>query len=58
MPNLLAMVALLVWPMVAIALYSMRGAVLATIWTIIDAQLLLPVGAEIKFDVVPAFDKA
>ena len=32
--------------------------VLATIWTIIGAQLLLPVGAEIKFDMVPAFDKA
>ena len=58
MPNLFAMLMLLLWPVVAVALYSSNGVGLATIWTIVGAQLLLPVGAEIKFDMIPAFDKA
>ena len=58
MPNLLAYVALLGWPLVACTLYFLLPASRATLWTILGAQLLLPVGTAIKFDMVPAFDKA
>lgn len=58
MPNLVAYIALLGWPLVAFALYFLLPASRATLWTILGAQLLLPVGTAIKFDMVPAFDKA
>lgn len=56
-PNLFAMAALLMWPVVAIALYHARPVGQATLWTILGAYLLLPVGASIKFEMVPQFDK-
>jgi hypothetical protein len=56
-PNLFAIAALLMWPVVAIALYHMRPVGQATLWTILGAYLLLPVGASIKFEMVPQFDK-
>ena len=55
--NWFATVALLSWPMVALWLYKSRPVGLATIWTILGAQLLLPVGALIKFEGIPQFDK-
>jgi hypothetical protein len=58
MPNLASYVALLGWPLVACTLYFLLPASRATLWTILGAQLLLPVGAAIKFNMVPAFDKA
>ena len=57
-PNLFAMVALLTWPVVAIVLYHTRPVGQATLWTILGAYLLLPVGASIKFEMVPQFDKS
>jgi hypothetical protein len=56
-PNLFAMAALLMWPVVAIVLYHTRPVGQATLWTILGAYLLLPVGASIKFEMVPQFDK-
>jgi hypothetical protein len=56
-PNLFAYFALLVWPMVALYLYSRLPVGKATLWTILGAYLLLPVSAEIKFAMVPAFNK-
>ena len=55
--NWFAYVALLSWPLVALWLFHARPVNQATIWTILGAQLLLPVGAAIKFEMVPAFDK-
>jgi hypothetical protein len=55
--NWFATLALLSWPIVTLWLYKSRPVGLATIWTIIGAQLLLPEGAAIKFQGVPAFDK-
>jgi hypothetical protein len=56
-PNWFATLALMVWPLVAIGLYLNRPVGQATLWTILGAQLLLPVGASIKFEGVPQFDK-
>jgi len=56
-PNSFAYFALLVWPVVAMVLYSRLPIARATLWTILAGFLLLPVGAEIKFDHVPAFNK-
>jgi hypothetical protein len=56
-PNWIAYFALLIWPVVALILYSRLPIGRATLWTILGAFLLLPVGAEIKFAGVPGFDK-
>ena len=59
MPNWFATVALVLWPLVALGLYFTRPLYQATIWTILGAQYLLPVGAVIKFaPVIPVFDKS
>src|SRR6478736_4789029 len=57
-PNWFAFCALIVWPLVAIALYASRPVVQATLWTLLGAQLLLPVGTFFKFEMVPQLDKA
>jgi hypothetical protein len=57
-PNWFASFALLAWPFVAIALYKSRPVAQATLWTILGAQLLLPVAMSFKFEMIPQFDKA
>ncbi len=57
MPNSFAYLALIVWPLVAIALYATRPVVQATLWTMLGAQLLLPVGTFFKIEMIPQFDK-
>jgi hypothetical protein len=56
-PNLFAYVALLCWPIAALLLYTFRPVTQATVWTILGAFLLLPVGVNIKFEMIPPFDK-
>jgi len=56
-PNLLAYFVLLIWPVVALYLYSRLPIGRATLWTILGAYLLLPMRADIKFEMVPAFNK-
>lgn len=56
-PNWLAYLALAAWPIVAVCLYATRPVVSATLWTILGAYLLLPVGALIHFEGIPQFDK-
>src|SRR5262245_4416086 len=56
-PNWFAYAALLSWPLVALWLYHARPVTQATIWTILGAQLLLPVGTAVKFEGIPQFDK-
>ena len=56
-PNLFAYFMLVVWPLVAMVLYSRLPFLRATVWTVLGAYLLLPVHAEIKFSGVPTFDK-
>jgi hypothetical protein len=57
-PNWFAYFVLLLWPLVALWLYSTRSAPIATIWTIFGAFLLLPERMSIKFEMIPQFDKA
>jgi hypothetical protein len=57
-PNWFAYFAVLIWPVMALILYSRLPLNLATLWTILGASLLLPVGTVIKIAGVPAFDKA
>src|SRR5262245_32445400 len=56
--NWFAFVALLAWPAVALWLFQARPVNKALAWTILGAYLLLPVGASIKFEGIPAFDKS
>jgi len=56
-PNWLAYLTLLAWPLVALILYRTLTVVQATIWTIIGAQMLLPVNTVIKLPMIPQFDK-
>src|SRR5437588_6199458 len=56
--NWFATFALLAWPVVAVWLYHARPVGQATLWTILGAQLLLPVGAIIKVAPgIPNLDK-
>jgi hypothetical protein len=56
--NWFATFALLSWPLLAAWLYHTRPVGEATLWTILGGQLLLPVGAFIKFAPgIPQFDK-
>jgi hypothetical protein len=57
-PNLFAYVALFSWPLIALGLFQARPAGQALLWTILGAQLLLPVGTSIKFEMIPVFDKS
>lgn len=56
-PNWFSTCALILWPVVAFCLYQSRPVNQATLWTILGGWLLLPVGAAIKFEMVPQFDK-
>jgi hypothetical protein len=53
-----ATLALLSWPALALWLYRTQRASIATLWTILGAQLWLPVGAVVKIGpMIPALDK-
>jgi hypothetical protein len=56
-PNLFAYVALLCWPSAALLLYKFRSVTQATVWTILGGFLLLPVGVNIKFEMIPQLEK-
>jgi hypothetical protein len=56
--NIVTTSALLAWPVVALFLYKTRPIGQATLWTILGAYMLLPVGADIKFKMIPDFDKS
>jgi hypothetical protein len=58
MQNWFATFALLSWPLVALGLYLTQPQSKAILWAILGAQLLLPVGAVIKFEMIPQFDKS
>lgn len=55
--NWLACLAILVWPLAAVALYSTRPFAEASAWTVLGALLLLPSHVSIKFAMIPAIDK-
>ena len=57
-PNWFAYFALLIWPVVAVCLYSRLPIARATLWTVLGGYLLLPVGTVMKIQMVPEFDKS
>lgn len=57
MPNNFAYLALLIWPLVTIWLYKKHEAIPATFWTIVGGYLMLPVGVQIDFPLIPALNK-
>jgi hypothetical protein len=56
--NLVTTFVLLGWPVVAYWLYKTRPIGLATLWTILGAYMLLPVGPHIKMPMIPDFNKS
>jgi hypothetical protein len=56
-PNSLAILAIISWPLVSIYFYRTMPPIAATIWTILIADLLLPVGTSFKFEMIPLLDK-
>jgi hypothetical protein len=56
-PNNFAYFSLIAWPLVALYLYRSRPAAVATMWTILAGQLLLPAGTFFKLEMIPQFDK-
>ena len=55
--NATTLLALLVWPVIALWLYTTRPVGRATLWTILGGYLLLPTDAGIKFELIPNLDK-
>ena len=55
--NIVATIALVTFPILALVLYSTKPVSQATILTFVCGHLLLPVGAVIKFEMIPPFDK-
>ena len=57
MPNALAYLTLLVWPVIALVLYQRLSPTRALIWAILGAYMLLPPIATFNLPAVPDFDK-
>ena len=57
MPNSFAYLALILWPLVSIWLYKRYEVIPATFWTIVGGYLLLPVGVDFDFPLIPALNK-
>lgn len=57
MQNLFASFMLCAWPLIATWLFSTQSLTRAILWTLMGAQLALPVGAYFKFEMIPQFDK-
>jgi len=57
MPNALAYLMLLVWPVIALVLYQRLSPTRALIWAILGAYMLLPPIATFNLPAVPDFDK-
>lgn len=55
--NWLAYGALVVWPLVALYLFSRLSVTQAILWTIVGGYLLLPAELDIKFKMIPVFNK-
>jgi len=57
MPNALAFLALLSWPLVTVILFRRLPLERALVWTLLGGYLFLPPVAEINLPAIPAFDK-
>ncbi len=57
MPNTLAYLALMAWPLVIALMFRKMAPERALIWAILGGYLLLPEAARINFPMIPPFDK-
>ncbi len=57
MPNTLAYLMLMIWPLVCLALFRRLSLERAMIWSIVGGYLVLPPLAEFDFPLVPGMDK-
>jgi hypothetical protein len=57
MPNAVAYLALILWPVVTLALFASMRPPKALIWSLLGGYLLLPVNTAFDFPGVPALDK-
>lgn len=59
MPNTLAYLALICWPVVAVLIYRIRklSTLAATFWVVVGGYLFLPVKAQIDLPMVPALNQ-
>jgi hypothetical protein len=55
--SVVALIALLAWPIVALYIFARKQNGQAIIWTVLGGLLLLPAQVAIKFPMVPAIDK-
>ncbi|CUT11427.1 membrane protein [Bradyrhizobium sp.] len=55
--NTLAYIALFAWPLISIPLFFLLRLPVAFAISILGADLLLPAGLDVKFEMIPAFDK-
>lgn len=58
MPNILAYLVLIVWPIISIQLFAKLNSVQAFIITVVGGYLILPVRVNIDFPLIPALDKS
>lgn len=56
--NTLAYIALFSWPLISVPLFFVLRLPIALAISILGADLLLPAGFSVKFEMVPAFDKS
>lgn len=57
MPNIIALLTVLCWPLVSILLYRRYSALTATFWTIFGAYMFLPLKVVFEFPIIPNIDK-
>ena len=57
MPNGIAYLALLAWPMVCLVMFRNLNVQRALIWSLLGGYLLLPPIAEFNLPLVPSMDK-
>lgn len=57
MPNPIAYLALILWPVVAVILYRRLPLERAVIWSVLGAYLILPPAVAIDFPLIPQLDK-
>lgn len=57
MPNLVAYIALIIWPLVTLAIFASLKPAKAVVWSLLAGYLLLPVKTSFDFPGIPALDK-
>lgn len=57
MPNAIALVAILVWPIVTVVMYMRLPISTAVIWSVLAAYMMLPQGLEIDLPLLPGLSK-